>query len=86
MLRKTYLKEHKFGVYQSMILRNCLNTHLNQVDEEVSRRMALLVEKIAEAEGVTKKLKEKDAMHWCGLMNNIRQCAEEIVLEEIVYL
>lgn len=85
MLRKTYLKEHKFGVYQAMILQNCLNTHLNQVEEEAGRRMELLVEEMAETKGVTEKLKAKDAMHWCGLMNNIRHCAEEIVLEEIVY-
>lgn len=86
MLRKTYLKEHKFGVYQSMILQSCLNAHLNQVDEEANSRMEILVEKIAEAEEVTEKLKAKDPMRWCRLMNNIRYCAEEIVLEEIVYM
>ncbi|MEE1155242.1 MAG: TnpV protein [Acutalibacteraceae bacterium] len=35
--------------------------------------------------GVTEELKEKNQMKWVGLMNNIIQSAEEIVLAEIVY-
>ena len=31
------------------------------------------------------ELKGKDMMKWIGLMNNIRACADEIVLNDIVY-
>lgn len=37
-------------------------------------------------QGVTETLKKQDQMKWVGLMNNIKNCAEEIVLEIIVYV
>lgn len=36
-------------------------------------------------QGVTEELKATDMMRWIGLMNNIRACADEIVLNDIVY-
>lgn len=38
-----------------------------------------------ERQGVTEELKMQDQMAWVGKMNNIRNCAEEIVVKEIVY-
>ena len=43
-----------------------------------------LVEQMKERQGVTEELKMQDQMAWVGKMNNIRACAEEIVLKEIV--
>ena len=37
-------------------------------------------------QGVTEELKATDMMRWIGLMNNIRACADEIVLNDIVCL
>lgn len=42
-------------------------------------------ERRAEEQGVTEKLKAENQMLWVGMMNNIRNCAEEMVLKEIVY-
>ena len=42
-------------------------------------------QKIAFKQGVTEELKATDIMRWIGLMNNIRACADEIVLNDIVY-
>jgi len=44
-----------------------------------------LVKEMAENQGVTEQLKATDQMKWVGIMNNIRNAAEEIVLKEIVY-
>ena len=38
-----------------------------------------------EKQGVTEELKMQDQMAWVGRMNNIRACAEEIVLKDILY-
>ena len=38
-----------------------------------------------QSQGVTEKLKAEDTMRWIGLMNNIRSCVDEIVLNDIVY-
>ena len=40
---------------------------------------------MAKKQGVTEELKATDMMRWIGLMNNIRACADEIVLNDIVY-
>lgn len=85
MLRRTFLKEHKKGIYSLLIAQGKLVEHLNQVDQEANDKMELLVEQMAERQGVTEKLKEENQMLWVGMMNNINNVAEEIVLPEIVY-
>lgn len=47
--------------------------------------MERLVEQMKEAHGVTEELKMQNQMAWVGKMNNIRACAEEMVVKEIVY-
>ena len=67
------------------MLAGKLNEHLHLVDEECNQMMDRLVEQIKEKQGVTEELKMQEQMAWVGRMNNIRVCAEEIVLKEIVY-
>jgi len=40
---------------------------------------------MAEREGVTEQLKKRNQMRWVQRMNCIRERAEEIVREEIIY-
>ena len=49
-------------------------------------RKQFLKEQMVEKQGVTEQLKMQDQMKWVGLMNNIKACAEEIVLKEIIYV
>lgn len=44
-----------------------------------------MLREMAKKKGVTEELKATDMMRWIGLMNNIRACADEIVLNDIVY-
>ena len=85
MLRKSYLQEHRKGLCLELVLAGKLNEHLHQIDEECNQMMDRLVEQMKEKQGVTEELKMQDQMAWVGKMNNIRACAEENVLEEIVY-
>ena len=71
--------------FTEMVLAGKLNEHLYQIDEECNQMMDRLVEQMKGAHGVTEELKMQDQMVWVGRMNNIRACAEEIVLEKIVY-
>ena len=57
-----------------------------EVEKECTERMDSLVKAIAKQEGVTEALKASDQMAWIRRMNNIRNLAEEIVLNEIVYV
>lgn len=44
-----------------------------------------MIKEMAKKQGVTEELKATEMMRWIGLMNNIRACADEIVLNDIVY-
>ncbi len=44
-----------------------------------------MLREMAKKQGVTEELKATDMMRWIGFMNNIRACADEIVLNDIVY-
>ena len=63
-----------------------LTEHLNLVDDEAQERMDILVRQMMEKQGVTEELKARDQMEWVGVVNNIRNAAEEIVLKELVYI
>ena len=84
-LRKTYLKDHHPGLYSAMLLNGTLHQHLADIDRACNERMERLVRQMAEREGVTEELKASAQLEWVGRMNNLRNRAEEIVLNELVY-
>ena len=85
LMRKHYLKEYKSGIYQGMVLSGKLKKHLLMVQEQAELQFDVLVEQMAEREGVTEQLKEENQMLWVQKINNIQTRAEEIVREEIIY-
>ena len=46
----------------------------------------MLMEQMAEKQGVTEELKVRNQMKWVRLMNNIKASAEEMVLRETLYI
>ena len=87
MLRKQFLKEHRPILYQNLLLSGKLTAHLNQIDQEVTDQVEVLMKQMAEKQGVNENLKRRNPpMKWVRLMNNIKVCAEEIVLKDIVYM
>ena len=85
-LRQMYLKKHRPILYTNLLTSCKLSEHLADIEEECSERMDSLVKAMANQEGVTEALKDADQMEWIRRMNNIRNRAEEIVLNEIVYV
>ena len=84
--RRRYLKQHRPILYTNLLTSCKLSKHLAAVEEECTERMESLVKVIAKQEGVTEALKAADQMAWVRRMNNVRNRAEEIVLNEIVYV
>jgi len=84
-MRHRYLKEHRPVLYSTMILDGTLWEHLAEVDIACNNRLDVLISGMQEKQGITEALKARDAMAWIGAMNNIRSCAEEIILRELVY-
>ena len=85
-MRAEYLKEYHRALYLELLLDGNLNEYLHQTDEECYQMMERLVEQMKAKQGVTEQLKSENQMQWVGMMNNIRQCAEEVVLRDIVYV
>ena len=86
MLRKQFLKMHRPARYQYLLMTGELTAHLNRVDQEARGRVESLMKQMTEKQGVTEQLKMQDQMKGVGLMNNIKVCAEEIVLKESIYM
>ena len=86
ILRKSYLKEHRKGLYLELVLAGKLNEHLHQIDKECNQMMDRLVEQMKEKQGVTEELKMQDQMEWVRRMNNIQATAEEIAYKNIIFM
>lgn len=78
LMRKQYLKVHKGGIYQGMVLSGTLKEHLLLVQEQAEARFDVLVRQMAEGEGVTEQLKTQDQMCWVRRMNDIRARADNL--------
>mgnify|MGYP002589376984 CR=1 FL=1 len=85
MLRKSYLKQHRKGLYSCMLLEGTLYDHLYEIDEEAHLFVDRCVKEMAEQEGVDETLKAQDQMEWVRRMNGIKARAEEMVMREFVY-
>ena len=85
-LRKRHLKHHSPIAYTTLLTTCTLNQHLAEIDQAANERMERIITQMAERQGVTEQLKAADQMKWVGMMNNIRQAADEIILNELVYV
>mgnify|MGYP002763780366 FL=1 len=72
-------------MFNDLVLDGQLWTYLADLNEQAQERLSLIVEQMKVTESVTEELKVSDQMAWVGTMNSIRNRAEEIVLNEIVY-
>ncbi|NBH15764.1 TnpV protein [Lachnospiraceae bacterium] len=80
-----YLKEYHRVTYANLLTSGKLNTYLAGIDRQAQERFEAFTEQMRQAQGITERLKEENALEWLGRMNNIRACAREIVNEEIIF-
>ena len=85
LLHRKFLKQHRRVTYTNLLTSGRLNQHLMEVEQTALSRMEQITSDMAKSLGVTEELKACDQMKWVGLMNNIRQSAEEVVLNELIY-
>ncbi len=85
-LRLQYLEEYHKAECMLMRINNELISHLLDVEDECRTRVESLVEQMAKKENVTEELKVNNQLEWVQKMNNIKNRAEEIVYNEIIYI
>ena len=84
-MRLGYLKKHRRGTYTALLTSCTLNQHLYETEQEVKRQIDLTLSRLVKERGITEELKATDLLRWAQEMNNAKQCAEEIVMNEIIY-
>ena len=84
-MRKEFLKKHRKGTYNGLLLKGTLTQHLIEINEQAQDMMESLTKQMAKTEGVTEQLKRTNQMAWVQQMNNIRNRASEIVRTELIY-
>ena len=80
-----YLKQYRRVTYTNLLTSGKLNAYLADIDRQAQERFEQLIEGMKQAQGITERLKEENALEWVQHLNNIRACAREIVNEEIIY-
>ena len=85
-MRKRYLKKHWPVLFSNLLLSGKLYQRLSEIDRTCADQVNLLTRQMANREGVTEALKAADQLEWVRRMNSIQNRAEEIVLNELVYV
>ena len=80
-----YLKQYRRVTYTNLLTSGRLNTYLADIDRQAQERFERLIEGMKQAQGITERLKEENALEWVQHLNNIRACAREIENEEIIF-
>ena len=83
--RRAYLKEHHRVLYYNLLTAGALDSHLADIEEQAQKLFLRLVKQYAAAEGVTEALKASDPLAWARQMNGVRNRANEVVMQEIIY-
>ena len=85
-LRLKFLKENKKAEYTIMFMNGTLNKHLKEVQETADNKINLIIEKLKQQNNLTEEMKNTDQLYWVGMMNNFKSTAEEIILNELIYV
>ena len=80
-----YLKQYRKVTYTNLLTSGRLNTYLADIDRQAQERFERLIEGMKQAQGITERLKEENALEWVRRLNNIVACAREIVEKEIIF-
>ncbi len=84
-IHRDYIKEHNPIRFNDLFLNGKLWTYLADLNEQAQKRLEVIIGQMKAAEGVTEEMKAADQMAWVRTMNNIRNRAEEIIKNELLY-
>ena len=84
-LRLQFLKEHRRGEYTYLLIENKLQSHLLEVQKNAKKEYEMLMKELKIKENITEELKVNNQLEWVQKMNNIKNRAEEIAYNEIIY-
>ena len=80
-----WLKQNRRVTYTNLVTSGKLYDYLREIDTQTRGQLDALITHMVKAEGVTERLKAENQMEWVRRMNSIRNRAEEIVSDELIY-
>ena len=69
-----------------MFMNGTLNKHLKKIQETAQKRIDIIIEELKQQNNLTEEMKNTNQLYWAGMMNNFKNEAEEIVLNELIYV
>ena len=85
IMRQRYLEQSRPGLYTRLFLSGKLMEHLQEIESTAQNRLESLMNQLTKQNGVTEKLKARDQMMWVGMMNSLKNQAEEMICSELIY-
>ena len=84
-MKLNYLKNNKKSEYTILLMDGKLNKYLHEIDIACEERIRTIISQLIKQENVTEELKTTNQMEWVRCMNSIKNRAEEIILNELIY-
>lgn len=84
--RLKFLKENRKAEYTIMFINGTLNKHLKEIQETAEERIEVIIEQLKQKNSLTEEMKNTDQLYWVSIMNSFKNIAEEIVLNELIYV
>lgn len=85
-MRLKFLKENRKAEYMIMFTKGTLNKHLKEIQETAQTRIDIIIKQLKQQNNLTEEMKNTDQLYWVGMMNNFKNTAEEIILNELIYV
>ena len=87
ILRLHFIAQNKQALYETLLMTNKLTHHLLLVSDSCESLYKIIMDDyIKNDERLSEKSKELNPLEWTKLMNNYKNMAEEIVLNEYVFV
>ena len=87
ILRLHFIAQNKQALYETLLMTNKLTHHLLLVSDSCESLYKILIDDyIKNDERLSEKSKELNPLEWTKLMNNYKNMAEEIVLNEYIFV
>ena len=87
ILRLHFIAQDKQALYETLLMTNKLTHHLLLVSDSCESLYKILMDDyIKNDERLSEKNKELNPLEWAKLMNNYKNTAEEIILNEYVFV
>jgi len=86
LLRLNFIKKYRKNFYFQLIMEGDLYQYLLSVGKNSEEKVNDLMQKFIKNDNkLSENFKEKDGLEWTKLMNNYKNIAEEIVLNDYIF-